>query len=95
MKTKQIIAFILSLVMCFFLIACGTTEEQTDRVDELVENETLAGSQTDSTDTDIGNKTQENDQTEMAEENSDSEQQEISGTGVRFGKRNGYAEQWL
>ena len=46
MKTKQIVAFILSLVMCFFLIACGTTEEQTDRVDELVENETLAGSQT-------------------------------------------------
>lgn len=91
MKTKQIIAFILSLVMCFFLIACGTTEEQTDRVDELVENETLAGSQTDSTDTDIGNKTQENDQTEMAEENSDSEQQEISGIseGQVFDLENG------
>ena len=91
MKTKQIIAFILSLVMCFFLIACGTTEEQTDRVDELVENETLAGSQTDSMDTDIGNKTQENDQTEMAEENSDSEQQEISGIseGQVFDLENG------
>ena len=91
MKTKQIIAFILSLVMCFFLIACGTTEEQTDRVDELVENETLAGSQTDSTDTDIGNKTQENDQTEMAEENSDSEQQEVSGIseGQVFDLENG------
>lgn len=91
MKTKQIIAFILSLVMCFFLIACGTTEEQTDRVDELVENETLAGSQPDSTDTDIGNETQENDQTEMAEENSDSEQQEISGIseGQVFDLENG------
>lgn len=91
MKTKQIIAFILSLVMCFFLIACGTTEEQTDRVDELVENETLAGSQTDSTDTDIGNKTQENDQTEMAEENSDSEQQEVSeiSEGQVFDLENG------
>ncbi len=91
MKTKQIIAFILSLVMCFFLIACGTTEEQTDRVDELVENETLAGSQTDSTDTDIGNKTQESDQTEMAEENSDSEQQEVSGIseGQVFDLENG------
>jgi len=77
--------------MCFFLIACGTTEEQTDRVDELVENETLAGSQTDSTDTDIGNKTQENDQTEMAEENSDSEQQEVSGIseGQVFDLENG------
>ena len=91
MKTKQIVAFILSLVMCLFLIACGTTEEQTDRVDELVENETLAGSQTDSTDTDIGNKTQENDQTEMAEENSDSEQQEVSGIseGQVFDLENG------
>jgi diketogulonate reductase-like aldo/keto reductase len=91
LKTKQIIAFILSLVMCFFLIACGTTEEQTDRVDELVENETLAGSQTDSTDTDIGNKTQENDQTEMAEENSDSEQQEVSeiSEGQVFDLENG------
>lgn len=91
MKTKQIVAFILSLVMCLFLIACGTTEEQTDRVDELVENETLAGSQPDSTDTDIGNETQENDQTEMAEENSDSEQQEVSGIseGQVFDLENG------
>lgn len=91
MKTKQIAAFILSLVMCLSLVACGTTEEQTDRVDELVENETLASSQSDSTDTDIGNETQGNDQTEMVEENSDSEQQEVSGIseGQVFDLENG------
>ena len=91
MKIKQIVAFILSLVMCLFLIACGTTEEQTDSVDELVENETLASSQSDGTDTDIGNETQGNDQTEMAEENSDSEQQEVSGIseGQVFDLENG------
>lgn len=91
MKTKQIAAFILSLIMCLFLIACGATEEQPDSVDELVENETQASSQTDSTDTDIGNETQENDQTEMAEEDSDSEQQEVSGIseGQVFDLENG------
>ncbi len=91
MKTKQIAAFILSLVMCLFLIACGATEEQPDSVDELVENETQASSQPDSTDTDIGNETQENDQTEMAEEDSGSEQQEVSGIseGQVFDLENG------
>ncbi len=90
MKTKQIVAFILSLVMCLFLIACGATEEQPDRVDELVGNETPASSQT--AGTDIENEIQGNSQTETTEEeNTGSEQQEASGIseGQVFDLENG------
>lgn len=90
MKTKQIAAFILSLVMCLFLIACGATEEQPDSVDELVENETPASSQT--AGTDIENEIQGNSQTETTEEeNTGSEQQEASGIseGQVFDLENG------
>ena len=90
MKTKQIAAFILSLVMCLFLIACGATEEQPDRVDELVGNKTPASSQT--AGTDIENEIQGNSQTETTEEeNTGSEQQEASGIseGQVFDLENG------
>lgn len=91
MKTKRIVAFIFSLVLCFSLSACGTKEGQPDRADEPVEEETQVSNLADSSDENMKNQTQGNDQTKMTEANSDSEQQGVSGIseGQVFDLENG------
>lgn len=91
MKTKRTAAFLLSLLLCFSLSACGTKEGQPDIVDELVEDDAQTSGQTGSADANVENETQEIGQTEMAEENADGEQQGVSemSEGPEFDLENG------